>query len=151
MGMMGAFVRTAMKAAPFSGVSWYSDAALARIKDGEFDIREFWKQELAAGHQIYVDCSQMYATWIDMGSHAGLKAACDARLQELGLNSWAGDGLDSRLLSRVSKVGCSVVQNGVELPEGARVENSILFAGAAVQAGETVKDEIRGRGFSWKL
>ena len=86
-----------------------------------------------------------------MGSPAGLKAACDARLQELGLTSWVGDGLDSRLLDCVSKVGCSVVQNGVELPEGARVENSTLFAGAAVQAGETVKDEIRGRGFSWKI
>jgi sugar phosphate isomerase/epimerase len=81
----------------------------------------------------------------------GLKAACDARLQELGLNSWVGDHLHSTVQSRISKVGCSVVQNGVELPEGARVENSILFAGAAVQAGETVKDEIRGRGFSWKL
>jgi NDP-sugar pyrophosphorylase family protein len=93
----------------------------------------------------------MDATWIDMGSPAGLKAACDARLQELGLTRWVGDRLNSTVLDRVSKVGCSVVQNGVDLPEGARVENSILFAGAAVQAGETVKDEIRGREFSWKI
>lgn len=150
-GVAGRFGSEQGKPATFSGVSWYSDAALARIKNGEFDIREFWKQELAAGHPIYVDCSQMDATWIDMGSPAGLKAACDARLQELGLNSWAGDHLHSTVQSRISKVGCSVVQNGVDLPEGVRVENSILFAGAAVQAGETVKDEIRGRGFSWKL
>jgi NDP-sugar pyrophosphorylase family protein len=39
----------------------------------------------------------------------------------------------------------------VKIPVSARIENSILFEGAAVEAGETVKDEIRGRGFSWKL
>ena len=92
----------------------------------------------------------MDATWIDMGSPAGLKAACDARLQELGLNNWIGNRLDSTVRDRISAVGHSVVQNGVELAEGSRVENSVLFAGAAVQEGETVKDEIRGRGFSWK-
>lgn len=150
-GVAGRFGSEQGKPATFSGVSWYSDAALARIKDGEFDIREFWKHELAAGHPILVDCSQMDATWIDMGSPAGLKAACDARLQELGFGNWVGDRLDSTVRDRISTVGHSVVQNGVELPESACVENSILFAGAAVEAGETVKDEIRGRGFSWKI
>ena len=148
-GVAGRFGSEDGKPATFSGVSWYSDAALARIRDGEFDIREFWKQELAAGRPILVDCSQMDATWIDMGSPAGLKAACDARLEELGLSNWCGGQVAGEVRALVS--GRSVVQNGVKIPASARIENSILFEGAAVEAGETVKDEIRGRGFSWKL
>ena len=148
-GVAGRFGSEEGKPATFSGVSWYSDAALARIRDGEFDIREFWKQELAADCPILVDCSQMDATWIDMGSPAGLKAACDARLEELGLSNWCSGQVAGEVRALVS--GHSVVQNGVEIPASARIENSILFEGAAVEAGETVKDEIRGRGFSWKL
>ena len=64
-----------------------------------------------------------------------------------------GDGekhtAEGGFLFDAGKVG--VVQDGVNIPVSARIENSILFEGAAVEAGETVKDEIRGRGFSWKL
>ena len=84
-----------------------------------------------------------------MGSPAGLKAACDARLEELGLCNWCGGQVAGDVRALVS--GHSVVQDGVKIPVSARIENAILFEGAVVEAGETVKDEIRGRGFSWKL
>ena len=67
-GVAGRFGADTGTAATFSGISWYSDEALARIRDGEFDIREFWKQEIAAGRSPFVDMSQLHATWIDMGS-----------------------------------------------------------------------------------
>ncbi len=152
-GVAGRFGSEEGRHATFSGVSWYSDEALSRIKDGEFDIREFWKQELVAGRPIYVDCHQMDATWIDMGSPAGLKAACDARLEELGVESWRGDKADGMNVSAGSAIvtGHSVIQKGVEIPPDVRIDNSILFAGAELAPGETVKDEIRGRGFAWKV
>lgn len=126
VGIAGRFGSEEGAAATFSGVSYYSDEALARIADGEFDIREFWKQEIATGRPPFVDMSQMNATWIDMGSPEGLMAACRARLDELGVDSWT----DERV---------------------AVTRDSIVFAGATVGEGETVENEIRGKGFSWKI
>lgn len=128
VGVAGRFGSEEGTAATFSGVSYYSDEALARIADGEFDIREFWKQEIAAGRPPFVDMSQMDATWIDMGSPEGLWNATAARLSELGVDSWQDDRLTVSGMNR-----------------------SIVFAGAEVGEGETVENEIRGPGFVWKI
>ena len=132
-GVAGRFGLDEGIAATFSGVSWYSDEALDRIKDGEFDIREFWKQEIASGRPPFVDLGQLHTAWIDMGSPEGLMAAVDARLMELG------------------RMGESVVYEGVTVPNSAKIEHSVLFEGAVVLENEIVKDEIRGKDFCWKL
>ena len=127
-GVAGRFGSEEGSAATFSGVSYYSDEALARIADDEFDIREFWKQEIAAGRPPFVDMNQMDATWIDMGSPEGLWNATAARLAELGVDSWQDERLAVSGKNR-----------------------SIVFAGADLAAGETVENEIRGPGFVWKI
>lgn len=132
-GVSGRFGSEEGLPATFSGVSWYSDEALSRIRDGEFDIREFWKQEIAAGRTPFVDMTQLNATWIDMGSPEGLMDACDARLEELG------------------RKGESVILPGANVPVSAKIKHSVLFAGAVVQENETVEDEIRGKDFAWKI
>jgi len=128
VGVAGRFGSEDGAAATFSGVSYYSDEALSRIVDGEFDIREFWKQEIAAGRPPYVDMSQMNATWIDMGSPEGLWNATAARLKELGVDRWSSEQL---------------TVNGEK--------RSIVFAGASVAVGKIVENEIRGKGFCWKI
>lgn len=127
-GVAGRFGSEEGLPATFSGVSWYSDEALSRIKDGEFDIREFWKQEIAAGRAPFVDMSQLHATWIDMGSPEGLWDACVARLQELKISHFKSDAVEIDAEKK-----------------------SALFAGAEVTAGEIVEKEIRGKGFAWKI
>ena len=131
-GVVGRFGATEGMPATFSGISWYSDEALARIRDGEFDIREFWKQEIAAGRAPFVDMSQLHATWIDMGSPEGLMAAVEARLQELGHDP-----------------NEAVVEPGVALPADVKVKHSVIFEGAEIQPGETIENEIRGKDFRW--
>jgi NDP-sugar pyrophosphorylase family protein len=133
-GIAGRFGATEGTPATFSGVSWYSDAALSRIREGEFDIREFWKQEIAAGRAPFVDMSQLNATWIDMGSPEGLMHAVEARLEELGRDP-----------------NEAVVVPGVELPAGVKIKHSVIYAGAEIQPGETIENEIRGKGFNWKI
>ncbi|SHK48008.1 sugar phosphate nucleotidyltransferase [Fibrobacter sp. UWEL] len=128
VGVAGRFGSEEGAAATFSGVSYYSDEALARIADGEFDIREFWKQEIAAGRPPFVDMSQMNATWIDMGSPEGLWNATAARLKELGVDRWSSAALTVDAAKR-----------------------SIVFAGAEVGEGEVVENEIRGPGFVWNI
>ncbi len=134
VGVAGRFGSEDGVAATFSGISWYSDEALARIRDGEFDIREFWKQEIAAGRAPFVDMSQLHATWIDMGNPEGLMAATDARKQELGCDK-----------------NESVVLPGVKIPASAKIVHSIIFEGAEIADGETVENEIRGKDFSWQI
>ena len=131
-GVAGRFGADIGTAATFSGISWYSDEALARIRDGEFDIREFWKQEIAAGRAPFVDMSQLHATWIDMGSPEGLMAAVDARKHELGHDK-----------------NEAVVEPGVNIPEGVIIAHSVIFKGAEIHPGETIENEIRGKGFRW--
>lgn len=127
-GVVGRFGAEEGLPATFSGVSWYSDEALSRIKDGEFDIREFWKQEIAAGRAPFVDMSQLHATWIDMGSPEGLWDACVARLQELNISHFKSDAVEIDAEKKYA-----------------------LFAGAEVAAGEIVEKEIRGKEFAWKI
>lgn len=131
-GVVGRFGADTGTAATFSGISWYSDEALSRIPDGEFDIREFWKQEIAAGRAPFVDMSQLHATWIDMGSPEGLMAAVEARLAECGRDK-----------------NEAVVEPGVALPADVKVKHSVIFKGAEIQPGETIENEIRGKGFRW--
>ena len=133
-GIAGRFGSENGTPATFSGVSWYSDAALSRIREGEFDIREFWKQEIARGCAPYVDMSQLNATWIDMGSPEGLMHAVEARLKELG-----------------RAPNEAVVVPGVELPAGVHIRHSVIYAGAEIQPGEVIENEIRGKGFNWKV
>ena len=131
-GVAGRFGSEGGTAATFSGISWYSDDALARIRDGEFDIREFWKQEIAAGRAPFVDMSQLHATWIDMGNPEGLMAATDARKEELGRDK-----------------NESVIAPSVKVPAFAKIMHSILFDGAEIADGEIVENEIRGKEFKW--
>lgn len=127
-GVAGRFDSEEGVPATFSGVSWYSDEALSRIKDGEFDIREFWKQEIATGRAPFVDMSQLHATWIDMGSPEGLWDACAARLQELNITHFKSDAVEIDAEKK-----------------------AVLFAGAEVAANEIVEKEIRGKEFAWKI
>ncbi|WP_290743752.1 sugar phosphate nucleotidyltransferase [Fibrobacter sp. UBA4309] len=133
-GIAGRFGATEGAPATFSGVSWYSDEALSRIREGEFDIREFWKQELAAGRAPFVDMTQLHATWIDMGSPEGLMAAVEARLKELGRD-----------------VNEAVVEPGAKIPAGVTLKHSVIYKGAEIQPGETIVNEIRGKGFKWNV
>ena len=133
-GVVGRFGETSGTPATFSGVSWYSDEALSRIRDGEFDIREFWKQEIAAGRAPFVDMTQLHATWIDMGSPEGLMSAVEARLKELGRDP-----------------NEAVVEPGVKLPAGLKISHSVIYAGAEIVEGEIIENEIRGKGFKWNV
>lgn len=133
-GVAGRFGSEEGTPATFSGVSWYSDKALSRIREGEFDIREFWKQEIASGCAPFVDMTQLHATWIDMGSPEGLMAAVEARLKELGRSA------DE-----------AVVEPGVEIPAGVSLKHSVIYAGAEIQPGEVIENEIRGKDFKWKV
>ncbi len=66
----------------FTGISWYSSRALARIPTELFDIRDFWKSECeAARSPAVIDAGEV--KWIDIGTPVGLQEAIEAREEEL--------------------------------------------------------------------
>ena len=69
-----------------------------------------------------------------MGSPEGLMAAVEARLKELGRD-----------------VNEAVIEPGVKIPAGVTIKHSVIYAGAEIAEGETVENEIRGKGFIWKV
>jgi len=125
----------------FSGVSWYSTAALSSIRADERDVVRFWERSVLQGEAPFVDASQKKALWIDMGSPEGLMKACDARRAELKIDNF---GIFKR-------AEASVVEPGSEIPESATLEHSVVFAGAQIGEGEHLINEIRGKDFNWKL
>ena len=43
----------------------------------------------------------------------------------------------------------AVVEPGIDLPADVKVKHSVIFKGAEIQPGETIENEIRGKGFKW--
>lgn len=154
VGKFGDEEKEKKRAATFAGVSYYSDEALARISENEFDIRNFWKLEIESFRAPYVEISEENFTWIDIGTPRGLKEACGARLKELSKDSWVhpknGAAREAFAYGR-SKILRSVVQEKVLIPNDTFIEDSILFDDAKIFPGEHLKNEIRGKGFSWRI
>lgn len=134
----------------FSGVSWYSELALSKIRASERDVLAFWERLIAEGAAPFVDLSQTAAPWVDMGTPQGLFEASKLRLGELGLENFveAPESYEGLGLAFGKNV---VVHAGAKIGKGASLENAIVFAGGAVPAGATIRNQIIGPDFRWAL
>jgi len=130
----------------FSGVSWYGPEALSRLRKGDFNVVDFWGREAAEGRLPLAYLAQKDATWIDMGSPAGLFRATQARLKQLNLDRWAENPSAEWILDAGATV-CARASIG----RGAKISQSILLPGAVVAPCEFVCNQIRGEGFQWEL
>ncbi len=129
----------------FSGISWYSKRALSEIREEETDVRLFWKRLFESGHSPFIDDSQKFSLWIDMGTPDGLMRASDFRRKELGVGNF---GVPENAMSRAK---ATVWMPGVEVPPSATFDHAIVFPGAKIEDGECVKNEIRGENFRWPI
>lgn len=129
----------------FSGISWYSRRALEEIRESESDVRLFWKRLFEFGHAPFVDCSQKFSLWIDMGTPDGLMRASDFRRKELGVGNF---GVPESLMANAK---ATVLMPGTEVPPTATFDHAIVFPGARIDEGECVKNEIRGEDFRWVI
>lgn len=134
----------------FSGVSWYSELALSKIRASERDVLAFWERLIAEGAAPFVDLSQTAAPWVDMGTPQGLFEASKLRLGELGLENFVEapecyEGLGAAFGKNV------VVHAGAKIGKGASLENAVVFAGGAVPAGAKIRNQIIGPDFRWAL
>ena len=132
----------------FSGVSWYSPAALSRIAADDFNVVDFWMREAQEGRLPLAYMEQRFATWIDMGSPAGLYRACEARMAELGKDRW----VDVLVDATQSQVGQgTVVSRGAILGAGSRLQRCLVLPNAHIAAGQLMENCIVGENFQWPL
>ncbi len=129
----------------FSGISWYSKRALSEIRENETDVRLFWKRLFESGHAPFIDDSQKFSLWIDMGTPDGLMRASDFRRKEIGVGNF---GVPECAMPRAK---ATVWMPGVEVPPSATFDHAIVFPGAEIEDGECVKNEIRGKDFRWQI
>ena|GEM_PF-520357 len=132
----------------FSGVAWYSGAALARIREDDFNVVDFWKREAEAGRLPLAYSQQCDRTWIDMGTPAGLFKACLARMNELGVDRWVSPQADCA----EAQIGPGVVvSSDTQIASGARLEQCLLLPGATVAKNALVSKIVLGPDFEWSL
>lgn len=129
----------------FSGISWYSKRALQDIRENELDIREYWKRLVSIGKAPFIDVSQKFSLWIDMGTPDGLLRASDFRRKELGVGNF---GVPPQMAKHAK---ATVFMPGLAVPSTATFDHAIVFPGAQIADGECVKNEIRGKDFSWPV
>lgn len=127
----------------FSGISWYSGKALREIREEETDVRDFWKRLVAHGDFPFVDTSQKFSLWIDMGTPEGLMRASDFRRKELNVGNF---GVPAELAANAK---ATVMMPEVQVPTSATFDHAIIFPGAKISDGEFVHNEIRGQDFCW--
>ena len=123
----------------FTGISWYRASALSRIPSGLFDIREFWRDEVAAGRAPALLDAAPGCQWIDIGTPAGLIEAMEARLAELGVASWSAVPCDGTELLCSAVCGGAAVrspQSSMSLPtvspprkQSKRLTMNVAFSG----------------------
>ncbi len=144
-GIQNRFGHQTRERVTFSGISWYSKRALQDIRESEMDIREYWKRLLLNGDAPFIDVSQKYSLWIDMGTPDGLMRASDYRRKELGVGNY---GVPPEIAKQAK---ATVMMPGLEIPSNATFDHAIIFPGAKIEDGECVKNEIRGKDFSWPI
>jgi NDP-sugar pyrophosphorylase family protein len=132
----------------FSGVAWYAGATLARIREDDFNVVDFWKREAETGRLPLAYTAQSERTWIDMGTPEGLYQACLARLDELGVDRW----ISSETNCLDSQVGChAVVSAEVQIGSGTVLENCLVLPGTSIVAHSQIKNVVIGPDFMWNL
>ncbi|HSQ41838.1 MAG TPA: sugar phosphate nucleotidyltransferase [Fibrobacteraceae bacterium] len=141
---VGSFVRKMT----FSGVSWYSADALARISAQDFNVVDFWKREAENGVLPLAYTAQSQAVWIDMGTPQSLYDACATRLLELGVDRWVDRWVN---MEGVSLGLGAVVCAGAWVGPDSSLRHCVLLPDARVEPGTQLEKCVVGPGFRWNL
>ena len=148
-GVTGRYsVENAVRNLTFSGVSWYSPKALARMEASDFSIVDFWMREAESGILPLAYTAQSQATWIDMGTPLGLYRACQARLVELSVDRWVDPFL---ALQGVDVGPGAIVSAGSWIGTGSSLHNCIVLPNARIEENSRLENCIVGAGFRWDI
>lgn len=141
---VGEFVRKVA----FSGVSWYREDCLSRIRKTDFNIVDFWMREAEQARLPFAYLGQQHHTWIDMGSPQGFYRASLARLRELGIRSF----VHPEAIVEKCDIGDGVVIcEQTKVAAGTRLQGCIILPGAEILPGQSIENCIIGGGFQWEL
>lgn len=150
-GIKGRFGAEEGQGTTFTGISWYSATALAKLQKGDFDIRKFWSMQMEQGCDIAVLEQEQQHFWIDMGSPAGYLQAVMTRLSRTGKRLYTDHPLPRQVgvekasvHGHVRFLGTAFLNQCVLL--GGTVDNPLVIADGAV-----LSNCIVGLDLEWRM
>jgi len=139
--------------ATFSGISWYSPEALARVDQADFSIVRFWRREAEAGRFPAAFQAEPGSLWVDIGSPLGyflahqelVKRQGVAKFQEMEMLAKS----DSFVLKELRVCG-EILLPSPEVESGVEFSGCLILPGAKISSGQYA-NRVFGPGFEWEL
>lgn len=128
----------------FSGIAFYRTKALGGDPGHPWSVKEFWHDLLEQGKKIQVWQAPSDARWDDLGTPDDLGRAIQAEIARRDLDRWIDAGAEVDMDAFVGPG--SSVEFGARLEAGARLENSVVFPGGEVLAGQVLTNTLRNPG-----
>jgi NDP-sugar pyrophosphorylase family protein len=124
----------------YTGIAFYEPRFLDFLPAGESDVRVHWMDAIKAGERI-ATFDVGGATWNDLGTIDSYAAFVAKELQLRGEERYIAFGESVPVDCTVK--GLCVIENGVKIGAGSKLENVILLHGSEVRENENVKNDLR--------
>jgi mannose-1-phosphate guanylyltransferase len=128
----------------FSGIAFYRRSAISARSGGAWSVKELWHDLLEQGRPIHAWEASPGCRWDDLGTSRDFVRAVREEMTRRGMETWIDPGAQVDASARI--LAGSAVECGAFVGAGAVVEDSILFPGAVVEEGETVRAVLRNAG-----
>lgn len=151
VGIVGRFGAQEGERTTFTGISWYSPRALAKLRKEDADIRLFWQSQMELGLAPKVFEQSTEHFWIDVGSPQGYMDAVKQRLAVLGKKLYAEHTLPPQV-----GVALASVHGRVQFAGTAFLDEVVLVGGTGdevlqIPDGAVLKNCVLGVNFRWNL
>ena len=128
----------------FSGIAFYRRSVVSPRSDGPWSVKELWHDLLEQGRSIRVWEASSGCRWDDLGTSKDFARAVREEMARRGIGTWIDPGAQVDASARI--LAGSAVECGAFVGAGAVVAESVLFPGAVVGEGETVRGILRNAG-----
>jgi mannose-1-phosphate guanylyltransferase len=128
----------------FSGIAFYRRAVVPARSDGPWSVKELWHDLLEQGGGIHAWEASPECRWDDLGTSRDFVRAVREEMTRRGIETWIDPGAQVEASARI--LAGSAVECGAFVGAGAVVEDSVLFPGAIVEEGESVRGVLRNAG-----
>ncbi|HXP91080.1 MAG TPA: sugar phosphate nucleotidyltransferase [Fibrobacteria bacterium] len=128
----------------FSGIAFYRRSVVSARPGGTWSVKELWHDLLEQGRPIHVWEASPTSRWDDLGTSRDFARAVREEMARRGIDTWIDPGAQVDASARI--LAGSAVECGAFVGAGAVVSDSVLFPGALVAEGETVRGILRNAG-----
>ncbi len=125
----------------FSGIAFYRTRLISGDPGTPWSVKELWHDFLEKDRKILVWNAPEGSSWDDLGTADDLGRAIQARMRRRNLSRWIDPDAETDPGAEIGP-GCAV-EYGARAEAGSRLENSVVFPGGEVLAGQILINTLR--------